>query len=116
MTLPPVEKERYYSLQLIDANTYNFGYAGSRTTGNDGGDFLVAGPDWKGVTPAAIRNVYRSTTQFAIALFRTQLLSLSDMENVKKIQAGYRLQPLSAYLKQPAPPAPPAINLSLIHI
>ncbi|HQR65834.1 MAG TPA: DUF1254 domain-containing protein, partial [Thermoanaerobaculia bacterium] len=114
VTLPPVEKERYYSLQLIDANTYNFGYAGSRTTGNGGGDVLVAGPDWKGETPAGIKNVYRSTTQFAIALFRTQLLSPSDMENVKKVQAGYRLQPLSTFLKQPAPPAAPAISFPKI--
>jgi len=110
VTLPAVDKGRYYSLQLIDANTYNFGYAGSRTTGFGGGDFLVAGPDWKGESPAGIRNVYRSTTQFAIALFRTQLFSPADMENVKKVQAGYKLQPLSAFLKQPAPPAAPEIN------
>jgi hypothetical protein len=32
------------------------------------------------------------------------------MPNVVKIQAGYKVQPLSAYLKQPAPPAPPTIN------
>ena len=29
---------------------------------------------------------------------------------MKKIQAGYTVQPLSAFLKQPAPPAPPAIE------
>ncbi len=114
VTLPAVEKERYYSLQLIDANTFNFGYAGSRTTGNGGGDFLVAGPGWEGEPPAGIKNVYRATTQCAIALIRTQLLSPSDMENVKKVQAGYRLQPLSAYRKQPAPPAAPAVSFPKI--
>jgi hypothetical protein len=114
VSLPAVEKGRYYSLQLIDGNTYNFGYAGSRTTGNGGGDFLVAGPDWKGETPAGIKNVYRSTTAFAIALFRTQLLASADMENVKKVQAGYKLQALSAFLKQPAPPAAPAISFPKI--
>src|SRR5437867_11490149 len=36
------------------------------------------------------------------------------MPNVVKIQAGYKVQPLSAYLKQPAPPAPPAINFPKI--
>jgi hypothetical protein len=114
VSLPAVEKTRYVSLQLIDANTYNFGYAGSRTTGIGGGDFLVAGPDWKGETPAGIKNVYRSTTQFAIALFRTQLFSPADMENVRKVQAGYKLQPLSAFLKQPAPPAQSAVNFPKI--
>jgi len=43
-------------------------------------------------------------------IFRTQLFNAADMPNVVKIQAGYKVQPLSAYLKQPAPPAPPAIN------
>ena len=32
------------------------------------------------------------------------------MDNVKKVQAGYKVQPLSQFLKQPAPPAPPAID------
>ncbi|RUU34951.1 DUF1254 domain-containing protein, partial [Mesorhizobium sp. M6A.T.Ce.TU.002.03.1.1] len=30
ISVPAVEKERYYSVQLIDGNTYNFGYIGSR--------------------------------------------------------------------------------------
>src|SRR5262249_50928276 len=107
-------KQRYYSLQLIDANTYNFGYAGSRTTGNDGGNFLVAGPDWKGERPPGVNAVYRSTTQFAMGLVRTQLFSSSDIANVRKVQAGYKIQPLSAYLKKPAPPAAPAVNFPKI--
>ena len=51
LSVPAVEKKRYYSVQLIDSNTYNYGYIGSRATGNDAGDYLVAGPDWKGETP-----------------------------------------------------------------
>ena len=31
-----------------------------------------------------------------------------------KVQAGYKAQPLSAYLKQPAPPASPAVNFPKI--
>src|SRR5207249_6461488 len=34
LTVPPIEKERYFSVQLIDAYTFNFDYIGSRTTGN----------------------------------------------------------------------------------
>ena len=37
---------------------------------------------------------------------RTLLYSASDLANVKRIQAGYKLQPLSAFLKKAAPPAP----------
>jgi hypothetical protein len=34
----------------------------------------------------------------------------SDLDNVKKVQAGYKAQPLSAFLGQPAPKAAPAID------
>jgi hypothetical protein len=34
LTVPVVEKDRYFTLQLIDYYTYNFDYIGSRTTGN----------------------------------------------------------------------------------
>ena len=109
-TVPPIEKGRYYSVQLIDAYTHNFDYIGSRTTGNDGGSYLIAGPDWKGETPKGIKKVSRSETNLATAAVRTQLFNPADLGNVKKIQAGYKLQPLSAFLGQPAPPAAPAID------
>ena len=110
ISVPAVEKERYYSVQMIDGNTYNYGYIGSRATGNDPGDYLVVGPDWKGETPAGIRKVFSSTTPFALTLFRTQLFDPGDVANVEKVQAGYKVQPLSAFLKQPAPPAAPKID------
>jgi hypothetical protein len=105
VSVPAVEKKRYYSVQLIDGNTYNFGYIGSRATGPEPGNYLIAGPDWKGEMPAGIKKVFSSTTPFALILFRTQLFNAADMPNVEKIQAGYKAQPLSAFLKQPAPPA-----------
>ncbi len=51
LTMPVIPKERYFTVQLIDAYTFNFDYIGSRVTGNDGGAFLIAGPGWKGATP-----------------------------------------------------------------
>jgi hypothetical protein len=110
VSVPAVEKKRYYSVQLIDGNTYNYGYIGSRATGNDPGDYLVVGPDWKGETPTGIKKVFSSTTPFALTLFRTQLFNAGDMPNVEKVQAGYKVQPLSAFLKQPAPPSAPKID------
>ena len=50
LTVPAIEKDRYYSIQLVDAYTFNFDYIGSRATGNEAGDFLIAGPGWKGTT------------------------------------------------------------------
>lgn len=110
ITVPEVEKGRYYSLQFIDQYTFNFAYVGSRATGNDAGSYLLAGPDWKGTKPAGIKDVIRCETEFAFILYRTQLFSPGDIENVKRIQAGYRVQSLSKYLGSPPPPAAPAVD------
>jgi len=87
LSVPEVEKSRYYAVMLCDGNTYNYGYIGSRATGNAASDYLVVGPDWKGETPPGIKKVFRSTTQFALAGYRTQLFNPEDMPNVIKIQA-----------------------------
>lgn len=110
VTVPAIAKERYFSVQLVDAYTHNFAYLGSRTTGNDGGSYLIAGPGWKGAQPAEIAKVIRSETELAFAVFRTQMFNPADLDNVKKVQAGYRVQPLSAFLGKPAPAAKPGIE------
>jgi len=110
LTVPPIEKERYFSIQLIDLYTHNFAYIGSRATGNDGGSFLIAGPGWKGKTPKGVKQVIRTETELALACYRTQLFNPADLDNVKKVQAGYSAQPLSAFLGRPAPKAAPAID------
>jgi hypothetical protein len=110
LTVPPIEQDRYYSLQFVDGYTYNFAYVGSRTTGNSGGKYLLAGPNWKGDKPAGINQVIRSDTELALVVYRTQLLGPSDLDGVKKVQAGYQVQPLSAFLNQPPPKAAPPID------
>jgi hypothetical protein len=110
LTVPPIEKQRYFSVQLIDAYTFDFAYLGSRTTGNGGGSYMIAGPDWKGDTPKGIKKVVRSETEFVLALYRTQLFNPADIENVKKVQAGYKAQPLSAFLGSGAPKTAPEIH------
>jgi hypothetical protein len=115
LSVPAVDPKRYYSVMLCDGNTYNYGYIGSRATGSEAGDYMVVGPDWKGATPPGIKKVFRSTTQFSVAGYRTQLFNPDDLDGVKKVQAGYKVQPLSAYLKQPATTAAaPAIDFPKI--
>src|SRR4051812_41236929 len=98
LAVPAVEKGRYYSLQFIDMYTFNFAYVGSRATGNGAGSYLLAGPRWKGERPKGIKAVIRSETDFAFVLYRTQLFNPADIENVKRIQAGYTVRPLSGFL------------------
>ncbi len=104
VSVPDVEQGRYYAVQLTDMYTFNYGYFGSRTTGNTAGTYLIAGPDWTGESPAGIDGVFHCETDFSLVLFRTQLFGADDIDKVKEIQAGYRVQPLSTHLNQPAPP------------
>jgi hypothetical protein len=114
LSVPAVEKTRYYSVMLCDGNTFNYGYIGSRATGGEAGDYMVAGPNWQGATPPGIKKVFQSTTLFSAAAYRTQLFNAADMPNVEKVQAGYKVQTLSAYLKQPATTAATAIDFPKI--
>jgi len=110
LTVPAMEKNRYFVFQMMDLYTFNFDYVGSRTTGNGDGDFLIVGPNWKGHTPKGIKKVIRSETQLLNVVGRTQLFNPGDLDNVKKIQAGYKLRPLSEYLGKRAPPPAPDVS------
>jgi hypothetical protein len=110
LTVPKIEEGRYFSLQFIDLYTFNFAYVGSRATGNGGGTFLLAGPGWQGAKPDGIDAVISCDTELALVGYRTQLFNPADIDNVKKIQAAYKAQPLSAFLGEPASAPAPAID------
>lgn len=110
LTVPEIEKGRYYSVQFTDAYTFNFDYCGTRTTGNDAASFLVTGPGWKGETPKGIKKVIHSETDFITVVWRTQLFNPADIENVIKIQDGYKVQTLSSFVGTPAPPTAPKVD------
>lgn len=110
LTVPKIDKNRYFSIQLVDTYTHNFDYIGSRATGNEGGSFLIAGPDWKGETPKGITKVIKSETNLALAIYRTQLFHPTDLPNVIEIQKQYKAEPLSKFLEQPTPASAPEIT------
>lgn len=110
VSVPAIENSRYFSAQMIDGFTHNFYYIGSRTTGNKGGNFLFVGPNWKGEIPGGFDDVIHAETHFVTTAIRTQLFEPSDLDNVIKVQAGYKIQPLSAYLSQKSTAAAPAID------
>src|SRR5271163_3107127 len=51
LTVPAIDKDRYFVFQMLDLYTFNFDYVGTRATGNGGGNFMIAGPGWKGELP-----------------------------------------------------------------
>src|SRR5580698_5211272 len=110
LSVPEVDKKRYYSIQFTDAYTFNIDYAGTSTTGNDAANVLVVGPGWKGETPKGIKKVIRSETDILMPIYRVQVFDPDDLDNVKKVQAGFKVQPLSSFLGKPAPKPAPAID------
>lgn len=94
---------RYFLLPMFDAWTNVFGSPGTRTTGNQGGNYLIVGPNWSGPLPGNMP-VYKSSSNMVWILGRTQTNGPADYPAVHAIQAGYKLTPLSQFGKSYTPP------------
>ena len=110
VSVPPIPDNRYFVLQLVDMNAFNFDYIGSRATGNNGGTFMIAGPNWKGEKPKGIDKVFQSETDFNFALGRILVKGAEDHENVMKILNQYKAMPLSEYEGTKAPQQAPQLD------
>jgi hypothetical protein len=106
--------DRFFQLPLLSMWTDVFAVPGTRTTGrNTAREFLLVGPSWQGQAPAGVEIIH-SPTRFVGIGGRTQTNGVADYDNVHKIQAGYKLTPLSAWGKGYAPPknkVDPAIDM-----
>jgi hypothetical protein len=71
---------------------------------------MVVGPNWSGLVPATIKRVFRSSTEFAVAIYRAQLFGPADIDNVIKVQDGYKARALSDFLGKAGPPPAPRVN------
>lgn len=98
LSVPKVDPERYYVLQLWDPNGDTFSYIGSRSTGRDAGDFALVGPNWKGKLPDGIKRIDCEYNTFVI-WGRIGVNGQSDVANARKIQDALRLVPLSQFGK-----------------
>jgi hypothetical protein len=97
LSLPATD--RYFMLPLLSLWSDVFAVPGSRTTGrNTARNFLIVGPRWQGDAPAGLE-IIRSPTRFVLVGGRTQTNGVADYDNVHKIQAQYKLTPLSAWGK-----------------
>jgi DNA sulfur modification protein DndE len=94
LTLPNTNG-RYHLMQIMDAYTNVFAAPGTRTTGNEGGSYLISGPDWTGSVPAGM-TAYKSGTNYVWIIGRTQVNSKEDgLTNVAPLMQNYKLAPLS---------------------
>jgi len=109
LTVPTIEKNRYYSLQFVDGYTHDFAYVGTRATGNKPGKYLVVGPHFVGEKPSGIDAMIEAETELVLVVYRTQIYGEKDLERVKKIQSGYLVTPLHEFEGTAPPPPPPPI-------
>ena len=108
LTVPEAPDDRYYVLQLVDLYTHNFGYVGTRATGNQSGNYLIAGPYWMGKKPAGIDEVFGSEGNFVFCLGRTAVDGSDDVAAANAVMEQFQITPLSKFLGQPSvePAAP----------
>jgi len=104
---PPADGDRFYSSVWGDIWGQIIGYPGSVNEGQGGGTYLFAPTSWKGEKPEGVERVIYGETTILGTLTRTAVFGIDDLPNTQKIQQAYQLMPLSAYLKQPAPPSAP---------
>jgi len=107
--VPEMEPERFYQVQLIDLFTHNYAYISTVATGNQSGKYLLTGPGWQGDVPPDISAVISSETSIVFMVVRTQLFNPDDLDRVKEIQQGFKLEPLCTYTDALAPPTAPTI-------
>jgi hypothetical protein len=93
---------RYYLLPMLDAWSDVFASPGWRTTGTQAGNFLVTPPGWNGTVPAGMTRI-DAPTPYVWIIGRTKTDGPGDYDAVHKIQAGYKITPLSQWGK-PAQP------------
>ena len=98
LSVPQVEADRYYGMQIWDPNGDTFAYVGSRTTGRGAGHFAFVGANWDGELPEGVEPIKCLYNTFVI-WGRIGVDGPDDLENARTIQDALRLTPLSQFGK-----------------
>jgi hypothetical protein len=93
---------RYYLLPMLDMWSDVFASPGWRTTGTQAANFLVTPRGWSGAIPAGLTQI-EAPTPYVWIIGRTKTDGPADYDAVHKIQAGYKITPLSDWGKPPKP-------------
>jgi len=101
---------RYYLLPMLDMWTDVFASPGWRTTGTQAGNFLITPPGWNGDVPSGMTRI-DAPTPWVWIIGRTQTNGPADYDAVHKIQAGYKITPLSQNYSPPTVTIDPSVDM-----
>lgn len=100
----PNSHGRYYMVEILDAYSNAFAYAGGMATGYDGGTFALVGPGWKGTLPAGIRRI-DAPTRWLLLQPRVHMKNPEDRDGARQVLSEITTTPLHKYMGTAAPPA-----------
>jgi len=92
LSVPQID-DRYYSVQIVDANLSNAAYLGTRATNSKAGDYLLVGPNWQGEIPEGMIPVNLPTNEGFLTV-RILVDGPEDLPSVAKIQDRFAIRPL----------------------
>jgi hypothetical protein len=104
----PAMGDRFYLFEIVDLWMSALESAPSkRTAGGAAANYLISGPGWKGTVPPGMKHIPMAT-RYMVILGRTYADGTpKDYEAVNKLQAQYKITPLSAWGRPFTPVAPP---------
>jgi hypothetical protein len=75
--------DRYYSMEIAGFDSDNFAYVGTRATGTNAGNYLIAGPNCTNTCPANVTPLTPSRTPYVLIFGRTLVYDVNDLTNVR---------------------------------
>ncbi len=92
----PDTQGRDYLLPMLDMWTDVFASPGWRTTGTQTGNYAVVPPGWSGSLPAGVVRI-EAPTPYVWIIGRTKTDGPADYDAVHKVQAGFKIAPISRF-------------------
>lgn len=92
----PDLSDRFWMVQLGDHRTDSFGELGSMY-GSKPGFYLIVGPNWQGVSPSSVVQVFRSPTSLAYLIPRVLTRSTEEVLSLQDSLSEFSVAPLSKW-------------------